>query len=216
MSSTILYKTQTTNVLNFDATACAQKVTSLFQSNNSNGSHNTNIPFLVTWAGTLTTNISEAVGIAYPFCKEYCGTGRAVFNWVTFTTSVSAWVFPWLALIAQLPFEAKNTWENIMSFFLCVGSPQLIAFSLAIHVLVSRHIHENIQQLIRRATTELCDQASRDALISTLQHVCKFLVGSITSPLQLGSADVLRQLIINPKPWWEIVTKEMAKTSREW
>jgi hypothetical protein len=207
--STILYETQTTSALGFDSTACAQNVVLFSQSNQT---HN---PFYVTWEGTITSNFSQAVGITYLACKEFCGTSYGTLDWVAFGTGITAWLFPWLALIAQLPFETRNAWGNIISFFICVGSPQLIAFSLAIHVLMSRRIHQCTNKLIH-ANQELPNHPCRDSLISTLSHACQFLVRSATSPIQFVSAIEFRQLIVDPRGWWEAVTKEMEKTEREW
>src|SRR2546423_9304324 len=101
-------------------------------------SNTTGSPFLVTANGSLTSNLSEAWGITYQACVELCGDDFAAFDWISFTTLISSWLLPWLALTAQLPFETKDIWGNVMAFFLAVGSPMLITYSLLITVLNAR------------------------------------------------------------------------------
>jgi hypothetical protein len=52
-----------------------------------------------------------------------------------FANAFTSWLLPWLALTAQLPFEAKNPVGNLMSLFMAVGSPALITYSLTLTIL---------------------------------------------------------------------------------
>jgi hypothetical protein len=65
----------------------------------------------------------EAWGIRYDQCLGICGPGYELSSWSDFSRRFTAWLLPFLALTAQLPFEARSIWSNIMCLFLAVGSP---------------------------------------------------------------------------------------------
>ena len=48
-----------------------------------------------------------------------------------FAALITNYMLLWLALTAQLPFEAGNLRLNFMLWCLAVGSPTLVTFSLA-------------------------------------------------------------------------------------
>lgn len=72
---------------------------------------------------------------------------------------------PWLALIFQIPFAAGYPFEDVLNFFMVVGSPALAAYSLLI-------THLNAIW-IKKATSNLKYPNSRAiaAVISTFQHI---------------------------------------------
>jgi len=190
----------------FNSTGCADRAYSLALSNSSTS------VFLVKPDGSLTSNLSEAWGITYPACLDLCGNGFATFDWIFFTTSVSSWLLPWLALTAQLPFETKDVWGNIMSFFLAVGSPALVTYSLAITVLNARWINEQFHCL-KDWNAELGGNMG-----PTLENVSRFLIESQCVPIQLGSKKDFAQLVVDPEKrgWWRDVVERLEKTKREW
>lgn len=206
--TTVSYKTHTTSAFSYDSTSCPQNAITFNQANPT-------VKIFQTWDGTLTSNLSIAVKLAYPYCIQLCGGGHGKFDLALFITAVSAWLFPWLALIGQLPYETINAWENILSFFLCVGSPQLIAYSLAIRVLVGWWIHARMRELVN-ANNDIEDHPDRDGTITRLQNVCNFLVRSMSSPIERGRTDEFRQLIRNPGKFWEVLSLELVKAEREW
>ncbi|KAJ7439336.1 hypothetical protein FB451DRAFT_1344268 [Mycena latifolia] len=82
--------------------------------------------------GNLVPNISIAPAITYELCTGACGSGAEPFVWNIFSQQFSAWLLPYLALIAQLPFGADDKLDNVLAMLLSVGSPTLAAYSLAI------------------------------------------------------------------------------------
>lgn len=196
----------------FDSVKCADRARSLALSNSSTS------VFLVRPDGSLTSNISEAWGITYPACLDLCGTGQAPFDWVFFTTSIGSWVLPWLALAAQLPYETKDRWGNFMSFFLAVGSPMLVTYSLTITVLNCRWINGHFLSLRNRDASlhpRLRGRTSR-----TLKNVCFFLNQSQCVPIEIvhGPQNEFAQLVVNPerRQWWANAAAALRKTRREW
>ena len=65
--------------------------------------------------GTPVTNPLDAVGLTYTACVQHCNLKREPFDWTRFSQEFSAWLIPWLALISQLPFGAKNRLDNLIS-----------------------------------------------------------------------------------------------------
>ncbi|KAJ6551596.1 hypothetical protein B0H19DRAFT_174053 [Mycena capillaripes] len=85
--------------------------------------------------GNPVTNLSDTTSITYELCKKACGTGPEPFVWNIFSQQFSAWLLPYLALVAQLPFGATDKLDNVVAVLLSVGSPTLAAYSLALTVL---------------------------------------------------------------------------------
>ncbi|KAF7368962.1 hypothetical protein MVEN_00222500 [Mycena venus] len=85
--------------------------------------------------GNPVSNISNATSITYELCILACGAGPEPFVWNIFSQQFSAWLLPFLALVAQLPFGATDKLDNVVSVLLSVGSPTLAAYSLALTVL---------------------------------------------------------------------------------
>ncbi|KAJ6559554.1 hypothetical protein B0H19DRAFT_103792 [Mycena capillaripes] len=95
-------------------------------------------------------------GITYGACKASCGMDilRQGINFSEATIPLTTWLLPWVALIAQLPFEASDTWTNILSGFLCVGSPALATYSLALTAFNRGYIIDRFQALKRTVERE--------------------------------------------------------------
>ena len=102
---------------------------------------------------------ADATAISYLDCISLCpgGSKPVPFKWSKFTQQSAAWLFPWLALISQLPFGAESRRNNALSMVLAVGSPTLAAYSLALTTLSSSYIasrlleirHPNAYQAVR-------------------------------------------------------------------
>ena len=69
----------------------------------------------VDYNGRPVTNPQDAVGLTYPACLQYCGSGQESFSWTVFSQQFSAWLLPWLALVSQLPFGAESRIDNLIS-----------------------------------------------------------------------------------------------------
>ncbi|KAJ7749811.1 hypothetical protein DFH07DRAFT_922912 [Mycena maculata] len=97
----------------------------------------------------------EVWGITARACQEYCGMEVLVqsVDFSSSATTIATWTLPWMALIAQLPFEAVG-WMDLLSGFLCVGSPALAAYSLALTAFNRRSISTKFRRLKTRAEQE--------------------------------------------------------------
>ena len=90
----------------------------------------------VDFNGISVTNITEAVGLKYWFCKEHCGQGQEQFAWSNFSQQFSSWLLPWLALVSQIPFGAENRLDNLISGTHCLSSFR----RWRSHLLISSHV----------------------------------------------------------------------------
>ncbi|MCJ1387087.1 hypothetical protein MMC17_010216 [Xylographa soralifera] len=172
-----------------------------------------NSSFLVDSSGSFTTNLDNAWGITYDACKTLCGSGWEAFDWYFFSTSVSSWVLPWLALTAQLPYETKDSSTNLLSVLLAVGSPMLITYSLCLTVLNSRWINIRFRALYDQNEEVLGKQ------VKTMEAARVFLRESQHVPLGIsGSRNILAQLVVSAenRAWWYSLRKEVLRSKREW
>ncbi|KAJ7471320.1 hypothetical protein B0H11DRAFT_2041263, partial [Mycena galericulata] len=107
--------------------------------------------------GNPVSNISTATSITYDLCLSACGSGPEPFVWNIFSQQFSAWLLPYLALIAQLPFGANDKLDNVVAVLLSLGSPTLAAYSLSLTVLnehwiarrFSRFSYPNVRNAIQ-------------------------------------------------------------------
>ncbi|KAI0540835.1 hypothetical protein GGR58DRAFT_459136 [Xylaria digitata] len=150
-------------------------------------------------------------GINYKTCTKYCGYGQlsTVFSFSVFSSGATNYLLPWLALTAQLPFETgeNEILGNLMSFCYAVGSPMLIAYSLATTILSQHWLREKFQKL----------EASDRPLHPTSKNVRIFLQESQQLPLRLSQEDgSLASLIILPDnaDWWEKLKTSILLTRR--
>ncbi|GAB7343470.1 hypothetical protein MBLNU457_1491t1 [Dothideomycetes sp. NU457] len=90
-------------------------------------------------------------GINYTTCQNHCDSiGSDSFNFESFAGDLTNYLLPWLALCAQLPYEADDGYSNIMSFFLAVGSPMLTTFSLFVAMLDRQLARSRFKKLRRK------------------------------------------------------------------
>nr|GAT60604.1 predicted protein [Mycena chlorophos] len=143
--------------------------------------------------------IENATAITYELCARACGSGPAPFVWQIFSQQFSAWLLPFLALVAQLPFGARDPYDNVVSVLLSVGSPTLAAYSLALTVLngnwiarrFSRVAYPNVRYAIQ--------------ILSRLQQ----------TPLQIISDNgLLASLVVLPEndKWWSRLVHDLEYT----
>ncbi|KAJ7489542.1 hypothetical protein FB451DRAFT_1225190 [Mycena latifolia] len=129
--------------------------------------------------GNPAPNISIAPAITYELCTRACGSGAEPFVWNNFSQQFSAWLLPYLALIAQLPFGADDKLDNVLAMLLSVGSPTLAAYSLAIttsngHWIArrfSRFSYPNVRsavQILSRLQQTPIKVITRDSLLASL------------------------------------------------
>jgi hypothetical protein len=98
--------------------------------------------------GHPVSNITEALGITYNRCVEWCSAAPENFSFPDFSRKFTAWLLPWLALISQLPFNGSNDkGHDLLSVFLAVGSPTLAGYSLALTALNANWLNNYIKQM---------------------------------------------------------------------
>ena len=131
-----------------------------------------------------------------------------------FSSSFSPWLLPYLALVAQLPFEAEGVSSNLMVLFLAVGSPVLIIYSLALTVLQTRWINHKFQK-VKKMNARVGGRH-----FGAIEAARRCLIESQHFPVQVyqGPERVLAQLIVNPlnRRWWINLDRELQKTRRPW
>ena len=194
----------------FNYSLCAAIASQIF----SNAPNNS---FLYDENGRHTDVLANAWGISYSSCKKLCGTedNTGYYDWGFLSQGVSSWLLPWLALTAQLPFETKDKTTNFMALLLALGSPAVLAYSLALTILNARRINEKFRQVKEESQTlsqplqTKAIKAARFVLIE-MQHV----------PIQIynGRRREISQLIVRPDNWvwWCSLRQKLSITKRKW
>ncbi|KAJ6568460.1 hypothetical protein B0H10DRAFT_2168855 [Mycena sp. CBHHK59/15] len=140
-------------------------------------------------AGNPTIIDGSTTAITYGLCVKECGGDAEPFVWNIFSQQFSAWLLPYLALIAQLPFGANDKLDNVTAVLLSLGSPTLAAYSLALTVLnghwiarrFSRFSYPNVRSAVQ--------------ILSSLQQ----------TPIKVTTeGSLLASLIVLPEndEWW--------------
>ncbi|KAK4139906.1 uncharacterized protein C8A04DRAFT_40311 [Dichotomopilus funicola] len=149
-----------------------------------------------------------SIGLCYTFCSR-----RAfpmVFNYQVFLSRTTNYLLPWLALTAQLPYEAGDIVPNIMSFFMSLGSPMLLTFSLMMTILNSRWLN-------RKCKNFEC-LYSDGPFATRLRSVRIFVEASQQVPIRMscqgGWLPSLILLETNAR-WWSRLSTHILATRRE-
>ena len=172
--------------------------------------------FLVQQDGSYTQDFSRAWGIRYSSCNQLCGpTGSwEPFDWRFFTSSFSSWLLPYLALAAQMPYEAKDTPGNLMILMITLGSPMLVAYSLILTVANTRWINREFRRL-----KDENQEVGGDS-VEAITAAGRCLVEGQQVPIEIfqGPERELAHLIVLPqnRSWWVRLGVELKKTRRPW
>jgi hypothetical protein len=97
------------------------------------------------------------------------GTIPVVFEWKDFSPQFAAWLSPFLALTAQPPYESNDTWHDLMSLFLTVGSPQLATYSLAMTILNSCYAKRRLDETFSRGFKSQSQELLEDLKIRIIK-----------------------------------------------
>ncbi|KAK3314456.1 hypothetical protein B0H66DRAFT_605402 [Apodospora peruviana] len=156
------------------------------------------------------------MGITYTDCDLHCGPrgSTEAFDWQPFSVAILQWLFPWLALTAQLPYETRHRGSNVMALMLAVGSPMLITYSLFITILNARWLNVHFGRL--RSQNEQRGRRSRQVvMLSAALFVLKEIqhVPIVISETRRRFA----QLVVNPtnERWWVALREQLKRTKRE-
>ncbi|OQO12049.1 hypothetical protein B0A48_02688 [Cryoendolithus antarcticus] len=143
------------------------------------------------------------------------------FDFQTFSSSMTSYFLPYLALAAQLPYETGDPWQNIMAFCLAVGSPALIAYSLTITILNRMWTRRQFDILRDKAESETL--ASFPGFRATIGSAQYLLQEAQQVPLRASqergwfSSLIVFQGNANVKGnalWWAKLEKRLKSTRR--
>ncbi|KAJ7608733.1 hypothetical protein FB45DRAFT_379373 [Roridomyces roridus] len=160
---------------------------------------------------------SEVWGISAQVCYASCGTMRQSIDFTTSAITMTTWLLPWLALIAQLPFEATG-WMNLLSGCLAVGSPALATYSLALTAFNRRYAFRKFRGLkdkVQRNTR----QAVYGWMIERLDKAAFIVVEVQQCPMRANQRDgeFASLLTINDLDrniFWKVAHKDLKNTRR--
>ncbi|KAF8172536.1 hypothetical protein K438DRAFT_1981387 [Mycena galopus ATCC 62051] len=159
----------------------------------------------------------EIWGITYEACQAQCGMDVLVQSVDFYSAAIplTTWLLPWIALIAQLPFEAEG-WMDLLSACLCVGSPVLATYSLALTALNRGYIAAEFQRLAETAKENTNkDYRYLDKRISEAEFI---LQESQQCPMRANQRNgELAGLIVLPdrENFWESAAKDLKNTRRD-
>ncbi|KAJ7886689.1 hypothetical protein B0H13DRAFT_1627864 [Mycena leptocephala] len=161
---------------------------------------------------------ADVWGITMKACEENCGFDvlRQSVDFTTSAITITTWLLPWLALIAQLPFEAHG-WMNILSGCLCVGSPALAAYSIALTVFNRWYISLKFQRLRSSAAKDTLQEYQY--MVERVE-AAEFILQEVQpSPMRANQrTGELANLIVLNDPhrqnFWKTAAKDLSNTRR--
>ncbi|KAJ6559728.1 hypothetical protein B0H19DRAFT_1145684 [Mycena capillaripes] len=165
------------------------------------------------------TTSCDNLGITYGACQASCSMDilRQSINFSGAAIPLTTWLLPWLALIAQLPFEASDAWTNILSGFLCVGSPALAAYSLALTAFNRGYITKRFKVL--KQTVERETGPEYHFMAGRVDDAAYILREGQQCPIRANQRNGdLANLITMSGPhrqnFWKIAAKDLRNTRR--
>lgn len=99
--------------------------------------------------GVRTNSRKSAAGVSVGTCRALCGDMERTFSFSVFSTAFTNWLLPWLALAAQLPYETRNSYWNVLSCLLAIGSPAFVTYGLLLTMFNRLRIAKDFQTLIK-------------------------------------------------------------------
>ncbi|KAJ7264121.1 hypothetical protein B0H12DRAFT_274609 [Mycena haematopus] len=153
-------------------------------------------------------------GITFDACQAECGRIVQGIKASSAVVSLTTWLLPWIALIAQLPFEAGG-WMDLLSACLCVGSPALATYSLALTVFNRRYIAAKFKRLKEKAETDT--QQRYRYMAQRVDAVAFVLQESQQCPMRADQrTGELASLVVLPdrQNFWIIAAKDLNNTRR--
>ncbi|KAJ7768522.1 hypothetical protein B0H16DRAFT_318805 [Mycena metata] len=138
--------------------------------------------------GNPVSDISNATSITYDLCVRACGPGAEPFVWNIFSQQFSAWLLPYLAIVAQLPLGANDKFDNLVALLLSIGSPTLAAYSLALTVLNGHWIARRFSRFS----------------YPNVRHAVQILSKLQQAPVKVARGSMLASLVVLPEnnQWW--------------
>jgi hypothetical protein len=127
---------------------------------------------------------------------------------------MSTWLFLFIALIAQLPFEAGSHWYDFLSACMAVGSPALVTYSLALTVLNRSYMSRQFAKL-KKSTL---DRSQRTSHITDSMDAASFIVGEARqAPVRASDEDGWLTSLISRggnRRFWISVERNLKNSGR--
>lgn len=169
----------------------------------------------VNQAGRYESNltIKTATGITFQSCLAHCDSLPIKFNWSDFSTSITNWLLPWLALAAQLPYETSGPFNNVMSVLLALGSPAFITYGLTITLFNRFRVAIQFKELVKN-----CRKHDEDPKIRERVEAASYLLQECQqAPMRVAKAyEWLGSLVRLDKNqrFWQQTTRDLDNTRR--
>ncbi|KAF2732487.1 hypothetical protein EJ04DRAFT_496825 [Polyplosphaeria fusca] len=171
-------------------------------------------------SGTPMSNFTDATwGVSIENCYQYCNMQNVPysFNFQLFASAFSNFLLPWLALTAQLPYEAASPWDNLLSLCMAVGSPALITYSLTITILNRYSLRTTKWHALHQTAMGPAVHGKYPAFSERIKAMQYLLQEAQQVPLRASQErGWLSSLIVGPKnqPWWRSLKGRLSRTRR--
>ncbi|RPA85732.1 hypothetical protein BJ508DRAFT_411723 [Ascobolus immersus RN42] len=161
----------------------------------------------------------DVVGVDDTTCYNYCGSNPEKPSWEFFSTQFSSWLLPFFALTAQFPYETGKSHQDIMSFFLIVGSPMFAGYTLALTFLSSRWLRAEVRQIFGqyeksgRLVPRIVFQPLED-LPGNIERTLRYCQQEPLYIGDLGSRGLNRGTMEIHKHYWESLWEKVLEAKR--
>jgi hypothetical protein len=158
--------------------------------------------------GNAVISLNQTEGLLYRQCVSICGSGHQTNSWSQISTSLTSWLFPWLVLVAQLPFQTKGQGNDVLSAFLVVGSPVIAMYSLLVTLSNSRWIYRKCREL------EIIERYDGDRehmlQVAYVLSMCQQVPLEIKDPKLLACSIALQR----NRAWWGELADRLRDSAR--
>jgi hypothetical protein len=165
---------------------------------------------LVNQTGIPVSNFSQVDGILYPQCISYCGNGWQSNGFTNTSAAVTTWLFPWLVLVAQLPFQTSGLGSDVLAAWLTMGSPIVAMYSLLITLSNSRWIYRKCTEQSEGNIADCYGDRKHMSRVAFILSQCQQVPLFIQDWKLLACAVALEK----NKGWWEDLAARLRLSAR--
>lgn len=158
--------------------------------------------------GIPITSVNQTIeGLLYPQCLSFCGDGWERNTFANASAAVTTWLFPWLVLVAQLPFQTRGDGYDMLSGLLIIGSPLLAMYSLLATLSNSMWIYAKCKETHIQTRYKDPKHMARVAFIlSACQQVPLFIEDTT-----LFACSVV---LSRNRQWWQDIAARLRDSTR--
>lgn len=147
-----------------------------------------------------------------------CGPDHLVQNFVfaNFATAATNWFLPWIALVAQLPYESTSHWTDLSCAFISLGSPALLCYSLVLTLMSQQYIRKEGKEILHRIDTAFGrahKQPMRARFLSAVFILLETHQAALRARIDHGRLSDLVILDENDG-WWKTAAESLERTRR--